>query len=496
MAREERTYILGGETRRRALFSGTTPVQLAGGGAFVVVWMLVLLATRSLLVLVGGLVVGAVGVLLARRKTALGESWSGTVRDRVAFALAARSGTPEFVPGESLPAEVGDIRSLVYERPTAPGAPMVIIHHKNHRGDSWATGHLTATFEIQGAGDGLVPVRATNTAGLLFERLLGGLASAEIPVDQLDIATRVLPVHAAAYRDHMDGLVVGSTPERLKGSMAELAGHAAGNTEEYRSFATVRIPLPLLVAQIGGAAADVEAICDATFDLIGEVARRVDGAGYRLRTVFGPRRLGALIRHLHDPDRDIDDLTGISSVVDGWDFVRHNERHHARIEGSAQDWYHAVAHVPRDAWPAQPVTARWMEHLVTRVNPATIRTVQSQFRLIPKVRAREIARIGLTYDTATARGARKKKQVSTGETEASMTASRRVLLDLMQPVVGGAYPSVRVMVSATDADMLAAARRRVASAGEDGGLTRLAWADYNHGRALLTALPMARGVRA
>lgn len=498
MATEERTYVLGGETRRRTLFNGVTPAQLVGVGIFTVVWLLALLATRSVLVLLVGPVLGGTGFTLFRRKDAIGESWAGSLRDRLAFHTARRrrAGGPEFVPGSALPAEVGEIRALAYAAPLAPASPMAIIHHKDHRSRSWATGHLTATFEIQGAGDGLLPVRATNTAGLLFERLLGGLASAEIPVDQVDIATRVLPVHPAAYQEHMASMVVPTAPELLQSSMRELAGYAAGNTEGYRSYCTLRIPLARLVASVQGGPADLERICAETFDLVGEVTRRVHAAGYSLRAVLGPRRLGALIRHLHDPDMDPDVLDGVSCVADGWSYIRWNERDHARIEGAARSWYHAVAHVPRDAWPAQAVNARWMEHLVTRVNPATIRTVQVQFRLIPKTKAREIARIGLTYDTATARGAQKKGRVSTGETEASMTASRRLLHDLMRPVVAGTYPTVRVMVSAPDLDLLTAARRRITSAGENGGITRLKWSDYRHGRAMLTTLPMARGVKA
>ncbi|MBV9026441.1 MAG: hypothetical protein JO362_22210 [Streptomycetaceae bacterium] len=506
MAAQERTYVLGGETRRRTLFTGVTGRQLAAGGVFIAAWMLALLATRSVLVMLGGIVLGAVAVGLSRRKTITGESWTGSLKDRTAFRLARRrrGGGPEFVPGEALPAEVGEVRVLAYAPPSTPTAPMAIIHHKDHRRASWSTGHLTATFEIQGGGDGLLPVRAVNTAGLLFERLLGGLASAEIPVDQLDIATRVLPVHPAAYREHMSGLVVPDAPARLRQSMEELSRFAAGNTEEYRSFATVRIPLAHLAATISGSA-DLERIAEETFETVGEVVRRVSASGYRLRAVLGPRRLGALIRHLHDPDMDMDALEGIGTVADGWGYhratdrfgVRYAEPKFVRIEGAARDWYHAVAHVPRDAWPAQAVNARFMEHLVTRVNPATIRTVVSQFRLVPKARARDIARIGLTYDVATQRGQRKKGQVSTGETEASMSASRRTLYDLLRPVVAGVYPSVRVMVSVPDdPELLDAARRRVTSAAEDGGITRLDWQDYKHHKALVTALPMARGVKA
>ncbi|WP_037578073.1 hypothetical protein [Phaeacidiphilus oryzae] len=493
---DERTYVLGGETRARRLFEGVSRGQLLALGLFVVVWLLVLLATHSLLVLLAGVVVLAGAAALARRRTAVGESWAAALRDRLTFRLrGGRRRAPDFVPGRTLPREVGEIRVLAYAPPSAPSAAMAIVHHKDHRRGSWSSGHLTATFEIQGAGDGLLPPRAINTAGLLFERLLGGLASADIPVDQLDLATRVLPVPPQAYREEMDRLVVDHVPERLRRSMRELSSFAAGNTEEYRSFATVRIPLARLVAGFAGPP-DVERVCQETFETVGEVVRRVDAAGYRLRAVLGPKRLGALIRHLHDPDMDIDTLDGIDSVADGWGQVRHRQPRFVRVEGAARDWYHAVAQVPRDAWPTQPVDARFMEHLVTRVNPATIRTVQCQFRLVPRTAARDIARLGLTYDTARQIGARNKGQVSTGETEASMSASRRTLLDLLRPVVAGTYPAVRVMVSAPAEDLLTAGRRRITSAAEDGGITRLDWQDYKHHQALITALPMARGVRA
>lgn len=492
---QERTYVLGGETRKRTLFSGVSGIQMLGYIVGALLWIVALLMVRSVWVLVGGLVLGVVAVALSRRRTVLGESWAGAVGDRAAFAWSSRRAVPDFVPGEALPREVGEVRVLAYAPPRMPDAPMAIVHHKDHRRASWSSGHLTATLEIQGAGDGMLPVRVTNTAGLMFERLLGGLASAEIPVDQLDVCTRILPVHPGAYREHMAGLVVPSAPARLRASMHELAGFAAGNAEEYRSFATIRIPLPLLNATVAGPM-DLERVCEEVFDVVGEVARRVDGAGYKLRAVLGPRRLGALLRHLHDPDHDMDDLTGIGSVADGWGHVRHAARDWARIEGTGREWFHAVAHVPRDAWPAQAVSSRWMEHLVTQISPATIRTVQSQFRLVPKVRARQVARIGLTYDTATKSAATKKKQVSTGETEASMSAARRTLTDLMQPVVGGVYPSVRVMVSAPDADLLASARKRVTGAAENGGITRLDWQTRNHHRALITCLPMARGIKA
>ncbi len=497
MSGAERTYVLGGETRRRSLFGGVTPVQVAAGAVYLVVWLLLLLATRSLIVLAGGVLGAAAGWFIMRRATAEGDSWAGALVDEAEWRMVGKAGRrPDFVPGAGPPPEVGGIRVMAYAPEAQPASPMAVVHHRDHAGRSWSSGHVTATFEITGGGDGLLPTRAVNAAGYLFERLLGGLSGANLPVDQLDVCTRVLPVHPDSYRAHINGLLAPGTPPRLRRSMTELAGYAAGTTEEYRSFATVRIPLTRLAERLPATAdAGEEALCAAAFTVLGDVVGRVGRAGHPLRAVLGPRRLGALIRHLHDPDRDIDDLDGIHSMLDGWSQVRTPGRDWVRTEGTHRPWHHAIATVPRDAWPLQPVTARWMEHLVTGIHPATIRTVQAQWRLVAKAPARERARLALTYDTADRHGERRRGRVSTGVAEASMSSSRRVLEDLLTPVVGGAHPAVRVHLSAPTPAELAAARTHVIAAAEDAGITRLRWHTHRHHQALLTTLPLARGIR-
>jgi hypothetical protein len=292
----------------------------------------------------------------------------------------------------------------------------------------------------------------------------------------------------------MERLLDPATPERLRTSMRQLAGWTAGNTEEYRSYATIRMPLQQLAARLPPGA-DLERLSQEVFVLLGDVIRRAGAAGLSLRAVLGPRRLGALIRHLHDPDTDIDTLDGITSLIDGWAHTRTPGTSWVRIDGAVRPWYHAVASVPRDAWPLHPVGARWMEHLVTGVHPATIRTVQTQWRLVPKVRARDEARLAHTYDRADQHGQRRRGQVSTGESEASMSASWQVLTDLLTPVVGGVRPAVRIHVSAPSPEELAAARTRLTAAAENGGITRLRWNDHRHHQALLTVLPMCRGIK-
>ncbi|GAA3862182.1 SCO6880 family protein [Streptomyces sedi] len=494
MNRAERTYVLGGETRRRSLFGAVTPVQLVTVAVYLLVWVVLLVSTQSIAVLVLGLAGAGVGLLLGRRRTDEGDSWTAAAWDRLDWRLATGAGQrPDHVAGFTLPPEVGEVRVMAPAPPGSPDSPMALLHHRDHRHRSWATGWLTATFEIAGGGDGLLPTRAVNTAGYLFERLLGGLAGANLPVDQLDLCTRVLPVHTDAYRAHMAALLAPDVPPRLRASMNQLAGYAAGNTEEYRSFATIRVPLAQLGQRIAQPA-DLDAVCAEMFAVLGDVVGRVSRAGYPLRAVLGPRRLGALIRHLHDPDRDIDDLDEVASFADGWPSSRVAGRDHVRTEGASRPWHHAVGSLPRDAWPLQAVNARWMEHLVTGIHPATIRTVQSQWRLVPKVPARERARLALTYDTADRHGERRRGQVSTGESEASMSSARRVLDDLLTPVVGGVHPAVRLHLSAPTVPELSAARVRVTAAAEAAGVTRVRWHHHRHHQALLLALPMARGI--
>lgn len=489
------TSLLGGETRRRNLFGSLNGGQVGLVTAAALLWLLVLVVTQSFLVLV----IGALALLALfwtlRRRTLAGDSWARARSEGLWFWLQRRRGLETWRPGGALPAAVGSFRELTYvDASDAP--PVALVHQRDGAQRYGPTSSIVAVLEIVGGGDGLREVAEVNRRGSRFGQLLGTLASPESPVEQIDLETRVLPAEPRVYADHLAGLVVDGCPPVLRQSMAQLAVHGAAQTETYRTFATVRMPLHAVQARVVGGPATLDQTAATAVEALRVVVDRLERSGHVVRGVLGPRRIAAMVRHLHVPSFDIDDLDGLERIRDGWAFPITPGRTAVRVDGPLGPWFHAVASIPRDAWPMDTVGMRWMQNLVTDVNPATIRTVKAQHRLVPKRVARGKATIGLTLDTAAIRSREKKQAVSTGEDEASATAAERIMTDLLNAGTAGDFPTVRVVVSAPDLSSLVVARSAVAAAAEDSGITRLRWHDNRHHQAMVLAAPLARGVRA
>jgi len=493
VAERPRGYLLGGETRRRSLFGGgLTTRQWAVLAAAVGVGLVLLVITQSIWVLFALALSAVAAVGLARRRTLHGDSWAGGLAETGRAWVERRAGRHAYTPGGMpagqplLPRELGVVRALGYTPPDSAATLALVQHADPRRG--WAEGYVSATLEIIGYGDGLREVRETNADGARFGRFLYALARPDFPVAQVDVATRVLPVSPAAYRQYLLDQVRADTPPQLAASMHELAEFAAHNAEAYRTFLTVRMPVPALAARADGRGS-TEAIAAAAYDTVAAVARQAQLAGFGVRAGLGPRRLGALIRHTWNPSYDLDDQDGVEALTDGWQpYV--NRRGHVQ----AGQWAHAVASVPRDAWPMTEVGVRWLARLVTDVAPATIRTVLAQHRLVPKATAREQARIALTLDEAERLGRDKRGKVSTGVEEAQASAAARVLHDLLHEQAAGDRPALWVLVSSGSPAELRLARERIEDAAADAHIARLRWHDRHHHHAMQTVLPLARGI--
>ncbi|MGH3424180.1 MAG: SCO6880 family protein [Nocardioidaceae bacterium] len=486
--------LLGGETRRRNLFGTLSGGQVGLVAGASLVWLLVLVVSQSFLVLVVGAFALLALVWALRRQTLTGDSWTRSRGEGLWFWWRRRRGTDAWTPGGALPDAVGTFRELTYvDNPDAP--PVALIHQRDQAQRFGPQSSLVAVLEIVGGGDGLRDLTEVNRRGSRFGQLLGTLASPESPVEQIDIETRVLPAEPRMHEQHLAALVVDDCPPLLRRSMAQLALHGAAQTETYRTFATVRMPLQAVQARVVNRTPTAEDTVTAAVDALRVVVDRLERSGHVVRGVLGPRRIAAMVRHLYVPSFDLDDLAGLENIRDGWAFPVTPMRTAVRVDGPSGPWFHAVASVPRDSWPMDTVGMRWMQNLVTDVNPATVRTVKAQHHLIPKRLARGKATIGLTLDTAAIRSREKKQTVSTGEDEASATAAQRVMGDLLNAGTGGDLPAVRVIVSGPDLGALRVARSAVTAAAEDSGITRLRWHDNRHHQAMVLAAPLARGVR-
>lgn len=490
-----RSYVLGGETRKRGIFGAIGGWKGMGvATAVIAVFVVVESQVQSwwpILALL--LVVAAAAVILAGR-TASGDSWAAVRRDRLRRRMALRSGLDQFVPDvdaatglRAVPREVGVIET--YTVPNGPHRIGVVVHASQ-------VPYWTTVVEVIGGGDGIVEVTSTNNRGKDFEDLLFACSRAGFPVDQLDVTTRVTVGGRDEYLKWLGGRV-GYAGAELATSAVEVAEMVTKGAENYSSWMVVCMPDDQLSAHVAqlGKAATLENKAEHAARITLEVCRLARRRGFKPVKIMSPEQIGGLIRHLYVPSIEAADHQDLASMREG--FVGYGAGHETGFvaygpDGSA--WWHATASVPRDGWPLQPVDARFLESLVTDVTPATIRTVTSQHRLVPKVAARKTAVRSKTLDEAEILGDEKRGRVSTGEAEAQTNASSRLLHDLLYGQAGGAHPALRVTVSGPTPAELAAARERIDAAAQDAGFGRLVWHDSRHHHGHILTLPFGRGI--
>ncbi len=496
-----RTFQLGGQTQSRSVLGGgLTFKRMLFLAPLAVFALVLLLVSRTVWTLLGEAVAVLVVLVLLRRRDDHGQASVFGWRESLRTRMEARVGTNVYDPDPQvdprpLPVEVGALRVMAYAAPATPAAPLAIVEQSVNGGETYQS----VTLEIAGSGGGLREQTYWNAESSAFGRFLYAMSVPEMPVDQVDIATRVLPLDVGEYRQWLGEHLSPTAPARLRDSVWELAEEVQWSGEQYRTFLTVSMPKAALAARAfrrrgEGAMLTQEQIAAAAFEVTGEVIRQAEASGLTVRAAFGPRRLAALIRHTYDPGFGLDDQQGLRGVPDGFQPYRNVHAHYLSAGVMGQPWCHAVASVPRDAWPMTPVGTRWLEALVTNITPATIRTVNAQFRLTPKAKARALAYGAHVIDEANRRGKAKKGQLSTGEEEAQSSASRLLLNDLLHLRAAGCQPALRVLVSAQSPQELAMVRDRVETAAQDANIARLDWHDTRHHHAMLLALPLGRGI--
>lgn len=501
---EPRTCVLGGQTRQRRMFGRLSTGAVIVLSVLGLVWVAAIIVVRSWLVVVLGGLLGLLIVWALTKITDEGDGWTRTVLDRIRFRLqiglrvfgrTVVGGHPLWIPeAGDVPSVIGPLREI--DAPTALG-DFSLLHHAAPNG-SWDHGHLTGMFEVIGDGDGLRETQETNAGGRKFGTVLRTLSAPQIPIDQLDMDTRAMPTDPSEYRAHVASLLSPSCPPRLRSSMEEVTEVGVGFSETYRSFVTVRMPLDQVRAKTYGEE-DLAGVVDTATEALRTAAERFMHNGFEVRTVLGPRRVAAYIRHTYVPSWSPDDLSGLETLADAWAFFGYDHGDHRgrslRVEALDKgEWWHAVATIPVDAWPTNEVSVRWLEGLVTDTSSAVIRTVRAQHRLVSKRTARERAAVGLTIDEADLYKEAKRGQASTGETEAQASAARRVLEDLRGGAAGD-VPAVRVLVSARDRFDLEDARGVIEAAADDMGIHRLHWYDRRHDLAMALMCPFGKGVK-
>ena len=494
-----RTAVLGGEIGRRGLFGSLSrPAYIALGFAVVAAAVLWLSVGGMGGALGGFALIGATWALVnpwGRRSIAENWLWSlrwwrrrsaGHTRFLSPTAVAPEDGDRADEPLWHIPVPLGlveplDLAGTGYE-------DMFVLRHHNPGEQAY----LSVVMEVQGQASGLRTDRAYEAAAIRYGVMLAQLAKAGSFIRGLQQINRIVPHDPAAHRAFV-ARRVSTRPglDELVASYEELVDLTAHAAEQHRNYLVARFPLTAQfydeAQSYGQGAAGWAGLVREELARLADLAARAELTRPR---VLGEQRTCAVLRSLQDPSFPIDRHEGLTWAT-CWQSYR-TERDRLVVNGR---WHTRTAFLPRRGIAPAQLGPRWLAPLLTRVNPAVIRTLSVRMEFIPDGVARAKAREDVAHDGASLIDDAEKGRVDDGTDAVMLSASRRRLADLA-PGSGhhGVDWSMAISVTAADPADLRRACMRVANEAAQSALTDLDWQDTWHDVGVLATYPLARGM--
>ncbi|MDR1213755.1 MAG: hypothetical protein LBK54_06720 [Propionibacteriaceae bacterium] len=486
---EARRFFLGGGLRTAGFWSlsrASTAVAGVGGTVFLAVVALLATGQPVAPVLVAG--VAFMVWLVVKAVRAVRSVVREPDEDRFERFLARRAGLNDHVEGSRPPLVLAG-RRVMGVAATGDDPPLAVVEHGGKRP------FFTAVVALAGATRGLATVAEEDRAASAFGKFLTGLADPVVPVDQVDVMTRVWPADLGPWERWAEAQPIRSG---LAAALDDSARLVTAMASQHRSFLIVRMPIAAVAgkARSESGRADRDTVFDLARATVGDVARRAKTAGLGPSFGLTPSLLAGLVHHLFVPSAPLDRWDGdadwweavpsFSSSPDGVALVARDE--------SRSTWWHSVVSVRQGGWPSDPVDATVLERLTAGLDGAPIRTVVAQFPLIERsaavVRARGASALAEADATETAM----KGQVSTGDAERRQDLGRWLLDDLSMGAAA-TTPSLRLMLSAPGRHAALDARQAAAARFQELGFWRLDWHLGDQGRAVAACLPFGLGTK-
>lgn len=501
------TYVLGRRTRRYAVVAGLSIPGMIITASMVVGLVILLIALSSagiagpsaMAVLALGLLV-VVGTYVLIRHPMRVESQPLAIRLAriVREWWAERTGPDAFTRSEEqpLPAPVGHVLPLAVS-PVEDGPEVAVIRH-GQRGEKKS--YFSVVLEIEGRGDGIRSSAAASREDRQVDQLLVELAEQGIPVDQLSMHSRAMPGLDAGYQRDVITLIDPSVDGTLLGNnMRQKLANLSVTSDLYRTYAVLGMPEEAVLkwARRHRRGVTRDAVAMAVHEVTGRVAERLDRSGFAVQRALGPRRLGALMRHLYAPSWGIDELSGITAPVDGFQPYPQPTPDMLRVPDWVHDagWWHCSGDVPPWGWPSTPVRSRWMEPIVTQLfdpeaKRSVTRMVTASWRLMDR---RESHRqVQQELYRAAVQKVKDRGKVTTGEDDQQHDDTRQVRDDLANQATGVKL-AVRLTVSARSPEAALDARDLATSRMAGMGVSDMRWYEHRQDAAMLLGLPLGRG---
>ena len=354
----------------------------------------------------------------------------------------------------------------------------------------------TVIFEVRGLDGGLVEELVEDIPHIGFGKTLGRGARRTSAVSHIQSFTRSIPLDITDHITWLADYIDPAANDALVRSYQELCLQVEDRAEQHRSYLVLRFDNE---SALHRATMAHSRSSTPTYDAIVQEAKSLMSQAKSYKAISSYRPLDAVmstavLAHLQDPySFSIDDAD--VAIQDVWQKLDQSKTRQAVVVNDRA--YTRVAYIPRDgfvAGTALPVQS--MRQLVSGIVPAVIHSVSWINELVDAKQARAEALSDRTSDKAQKHASDNKGKLSDGTTEVLSSSSDQRAKDLLpgsgnHGVKWGAYLSFTV---ASEEDLLAVSTQ-IEAVATDCGIDRLYWLDGRHDLALMSVLPMGRGIR-
>lgn len=507
-----RVVRLGGETRRRGILgqNRSTP-ENAGLGIFVLAAVVAsLVRTDPIGLAVSGVLLLSGFALFTPRAMLRGLSPAAVLVRRYRWRRRVRRGLTTFTPGaaarrpapgtdkdghprvgkattvpQEVPDWLGTVRPVTV-RTTTGGTVLVLLHD----GVGGGPGYASLALEVESGGGGIQSESAEDLEYAKFGRMKAALARDDSLVRGIQQLERIQPASVAAHETWLAQRVPAGVLDVLVQSYSDLLRKVEVTGEWHRSVLVLRMPFTR--AWDSRMAETFDRHDQATRAQLAVIeAQRVATiakaeGGYRSVTPLSEAGLAVAARSCLDPDYSWTDPRP-ATIRSAWQAYEAKPR--AVVVNGA--WHVRTCTIPRSSLPIADVPVTHLRRLIVGIFPAVVRTVSITEELTPSWIAREAAAQALTQDRSRARNV---KGATDGSEWDQENASQQRLRDLADGQGNqGVGFSIYITVAGKGAAGLTRACQRMEAAANDLGMP-LQWLDYEQDLALVTTLPLCRGL--
>jgi hypothetical protein len=389
---------------------------------------------------------------------------------------------------DNSPLMVGTVRHFTVD---TPDGPLVIFRHQG----KVKKPYYTATMEIMGSSSAIREEYRKESGHVARGQYLARLARRQSLVTHVQSLARAVPMDSADHHLWVKRRVAKDVPGILLESYGALCEAVRSRSEQHRTYETFRIPnSAALFRRADALGGGDEGVGQAVYQEIRSAMAQATMMGSIIDfRPLGPRAMAALLRHLQDPDFDIDDYDG-ADLMDCWQHLDGEASPMSLVVNN--HWHIRTGYVPASAFSPAAIPVEALEAVISGIQPAVVHSVSMVMELQDARSARSKARSDAAMDRAKQKQVAKSGVVTDGSEEVLLGASHQRLLDL-KPGSGhhGAAYALYISFAVENEDEILSTTDIVESAASDAGIDFIDWMDHRNDLALITTMPFTRGIR-